>query len=385
MQAKVGIGLLGCGTVGQNVAVGLVGDRAAIERRAGVNYELRSIAVRSQGKARDTALHPGLFRYDPLTVIEDPNVDLVIECIGGTRNAGDLVERALDRRCHVITANKELLATQGPRLQAIAAARGVTLRYEAAVGGAIPIIRVLEDALAGDEVRAIAGVFNGTCTSILSSMEGGSDYSSALARAQELGYAEADPTEDVEGIDAAHKLAVLIQLAFGLAVASPRIRRQGIAKITRQDIALARESGLRVRLVAAAVRLGTTVFADVAPLLVAERHPFARVRGAENIARIIARDAGTLELNGTGAGGPATASAVLGDVVSTLRAIGERHDFSLGGRTRTLEPAHEVASLFDTLPRHPDLRHLSVWIDEQLCVDPLFSLFRREPVPIGLP
>ncbi len=383
MQPNVGIGLLGCGTVGQNVAVRLVGDRKAIERRGGVNYELRSIAVRSEGKARAGSLHPGLFTCDPLTVVEDPNVDLVIECIGGTYDAGDLVERALDRRRHVITANKELLATQGPRLQAIAAARGVTLRYEAAVGGAIPIIRLLDDALAGDEVRAIAGVFNGTCTSILSSMEDGTSYSSALARAQELGYAEADPTEDVDGIDAAHKLAVLVQLAFGLAVASPRIRRQGIANVTHQDIALARRAGLRVRLIAAAARLGNAVFADVAPLLVPEQHPFARVRGAENIARIIARDAGTLELNGTGAGGPATASAVLGDVVSTLRAIGERHDFSLGGRSRSLESAHQVTHLFDTLPRHPDVPHLRVWFDEQLS-PVIFAPYGRERIPVGL-
>ena len=371
MQLTVGIGLLGCGTVGESVAVRLQNERDAIERRGGVRYELRAIAVRSERKARSAVLRPELFTRDPLAVVEDPHIDLVIECIGGTDEAAELVERALDRGRHVVTANKDLLATQGPRLQAIADSRGVTLRYEAAVGGAIPIVRSLDDALAGDEVRAIAGVFNGTCTSILSAMEEGASYLDALARAQKLGYAEADPSNDVDGVDAAHKLALLIQLAFGLAVLSPRIRRSGIAGITRRDIARAKMLGLRIRLVAAAIRMPGGVLAEVAPLLVPEGHPFAKARGAENVARVIARDAGDLELRGAGAGGAATASAVLGDVVSALRAIGERHDFSRGGRVRALESALEVAPLFDTLSRHQELPQYPVWDDEQLYADPL--------------
>ena len=263
-----------------------------------------------------------------------------------------------------MTANKDLLATQGPRLAAIAASRGVTLRYEAAVGGAIPIVRSLDDALAGDEVHAIAGVFNGTCTSILSAMEDGANYAEALAQAQQLGYAEADPANDVGGTDAAHKLALLIQLAFGLAVLSPRIRRSGIPAITRRDVARARMLGLRIRPIAAAVRTRNGALAEVAPMLIPEQHPFARTRGAENVAHIVARDAGVLELRGAGAGGAATASAVLGDVIGVLRAIGERHDLAHRGRTRTLDPALDVAPLFHLFPRHPDLPNLPVWNDE---------------------
>src|SRR5580704_5825843 len=214
--------MLGCGTVGESVALRLTSERDAIERRVGVRYDLRAIAVRDGRKGRSTMLRHELFTCDASSVVEDPHVDLVIECIGGTTLAAELVERALDRGRHVVTANKDLLATQGPRLAAIAASRGVTLRYEAAVGGAIPIVRSLDDALAGDEVRAIAGVFNGTCTAILSAMDDGASYADALAHAQKLGYAEADPANDVDGVDAAHKLALLVQLAFGLAVLSPR-------------------------------------------------------------------------------------------------------------------------------------------------------------------
>ena len=370
MQLSVGIGMLGCGTVGESVALRLTSERDAIERRGGVRYDLRAIAVRDDRKARSATLRRELFTSDALSVVEDPHVDLVIECIGGTTLAADFVERALDRGRHVVTANKDLLATQGPRLSAIAASRGVSLRYEAAVGGAIPIVRSLDDALAGDEVRAIAGVFNGTCTSILSAMEDGANYADALRDAQHLGYAEADPSNDVDGVDAAHKLALLIQLAFGLAVLSPRIRRSGISGVTRRDIARAKMLGLRIRLVAAALRTADGVLAEVAPLLVPEQHAFAKARGAENVARVIARDAGDLELRGAGAGGAATASAILGDVVSALRAIGERHDFSRGGRVRALISALEVAPLFDELPRHQELPDFPVWTDEQLYADP---------------
>ena len=366
MKLSVGIGLLGCGTVGASVAERLVRERAAIERRTGVRYDLRAVAIADPRKTRPAALPPQLFTSDAFAMIEDSQIDLIIECIGGTGDATELVERALDRGRHVITANKDLLATQGPRLAAIAASRGVMLRYEAAVGGAIPIVRSLDDALAGDEVQAIAGVFNGTCTSILSAMEEGADYAAALARAQQLGYAEADPSSDVDGIDAAHKLALLVQLAFGLAVLSPRIARHGITGVTRRDVARARMLGLRIRLVAAAARTPGGAHAEVAPLLLPEQHAFARTFGPENVARILARDAGALELRGAGAGGPATASAVLGDVVSALRAIGERHDLAHRGRSGALEPAMTVEPFFDALPHHPELPRYRVWNDALL-------------------
>ncbi len=374
MKLSVNIGLLGCGTVGTSVARRLVLERAAIERRSGVRYELRAIAVADASKRRAADLPAELFTTDATRVVDDPQIDLVIECVGGTGEASELVERALDRGRHVVTANKDLLATQGPRLHAIAASRGATLRFEAAVGGAIPIVRSLGDALAGDRVLALAGVLNGTCTSILSSMEAGAEYAAALAEAQRLGYAEADPSSDVEGTDAAHKLALLVQLAFGLAVLSPRIARHGIAHVTRRDVERARAQGLRIRLVAAAVATARGVRAEIAPLLVPAAHAFARTRGPENVAIVVARDAGTLELRGAGAGGPATASAVLGDVVAALRAIGERHDLAHRGRATSLDPALEVTPLFDALERARERGAYARWDDALLEREPLHAV-----------
>lgn len=368
MECTVGIGLLGCGTVGASVAERLLHDHDAIERRSGVRYELRAIAVRDTSRARP-GIDAHLLTPDARALVDDPRVDIVVECIGGTLDAAELVERALERGRSVVTANKDLLATQGPRLAALASLRGVGLRYEAAACGAIPIVRMLGDALAGDRVDALAGVVNGTCNAILSAMEAGAEYDDALLAAQAAGYAEADPTNDVEGHDAAHKLAVLMQLAFGLAIISPRIRRSGIAHVSKRDVARAAMLGYRIRLVAAATRDA----ADVAAVLVPYDHAFATLRGPENIVAVVSRDAGSLALRGRGAGGPATASAVLGDIVCSLRAVGERHDLSR--RTQTLDPARDVAALFTELSRHPELPRYLLW-DDAILDAPVSREFR---------
>jgi homoserine dehydrogenase len=193
------------------------------------------------------------------------------------------------------------------------------LRYDAAVGGAIPVLRILDEALAGDEILRVAGVLNGTCTAILSAMEGGSSFEAALADAQRLGYAEADPRSDVEGIDAAHKIAIIAQAAFGTPLLSPQIPTRGIAGITQPDVAAAQSHGKRIRLVASAVRSAEGVLAEVTPRLLAEGTEFARTHGVENVVQIDARDAGRLVLRGEGAGGSATASSVLGDIAAILR------------------------------------------------------------------
>ncbi len=365
MKLTVGVALLGCGTVGANVADRLLRERDRLERRSGVAYELRAVAIRDPAKQRPDSLDRRIFTRDARAIVDDPNVDLVIELIGGTTDAADLVERALDRGRHVVTGNKDLLATQGPRLHALAASRGAVLRFEAAVGGAVPVVRTLEEALAGDEIFAVAGVVNGSCTSILSAMEGGASFGDALARAQRLGYAESDPANDVEGVDAAHKLAVIAQLAFGLAVVSPRIRRSGIGAVTQRDVSRARMQGLRIRLVAAARKTPGGMAAEVAPLLVAREHEFANTEDAENAIAIVARDAGRLVLCGAGAGGAATGSAVLGDVVSVLRGLRVPNDSARRGRLG-LEPAIDVTPLFDRLPRNDELPHLRVWDERAL-------------------
>ncbi len=362
MDCTVGIGLLGCGTVGASVAQRLLSEREAIERRSGVRYKLQAIAIANPSKPRPASIDPALFTKNARAVIDDPRVDLIIEAIGGTHDASELLEYALERGRTVVTANKDLIATQGPRLFALAHSRGARLRYEAAACGAIPVIRVLDDALAGDSVYAFGGVVNGTCTYILSQMERGEDYDVALARAQELGFAEVDPTSDVEGLDAAHKLALLMQLAFQMAVISPRLRRSGISQVSKRDVARAQMLGYRIRLVAAATRNGNAASGEVAPVLVPETHPFALASGPENVVRVVSRDAGALLLSGTGAGGFPTASAVLGDVVTALRDIANQRAVNYPA----LDPALDVAPLFANLARHPELPRYPVWDDALL-------------------
>ena len=262
MTTTVGIGLLGCGTVGASVADRLQHERERIVERTGVSYRLRAIAIRDRTKRRPESLERELFTTAARAVVDDPRVDVVVELIGGLDHAADLVEHALRRGQHVVTANKDLIGTQGPQLRLLAESAGVSLRYDAAVGGAVPVLRTLDEGLAGDEILRVTGVLNGTCTAILSAMEAGSSFEKALADAQRLGYAEADPSNDIAGIDAAHKLAIIAQTAFGAPLLSPQIPTRGIRGITQADLANARSQGLRIRVVAGVKRTRpTTTFA----------------------------------------------------------------------------------------------------------------------------
>jgi homoserine dehydrogenase len=363
MNVTIGIGLLGCGTVGANVAERLHREREAIERRSGVRYELRAVAIENSSKQRPDSLDCRLFTRDARSIVDDPRVDLIIELVGGVGEAAEFVERALDRGRHVVSANKDLFGTQGPRLAALAASRGAAVRFEAAVGGAIPMLRVLGEALAGDCVLSVAGVLNGTCTAILSSMEAEIDFDEALSRAQRYGYAESDPGSDLDADDSAHKLAIIAQTAFGLAVISPRIRRAGISTVTQRDVARARMLGLQIRLVAAAVRSDGGLRAEIAPVAVPEAHEFGRTQNVDNAVNIIARDAGRLALRGSGAGGVATASAVLGDVVAILRGLREGHDFGVRAKGDALRPAIDVEPFFERFRRVPELPQYPLWDD----------------------
>ena len=332
---SVGIGLLGCGTVGGGVAQLLIENAAAIARTGGVPFALRAVAVRSLAKARPAMLDAALLTTDALGVVERSDIGLIVECIGGTGAAKTLVERALAGGKHVVTANKDLLATEGPRLARLAAERSVTLHYEAAVGGAIPIVRALADSLAAEDVLEVGGVLNGTTNFILSEMARGASYAGALVEAQRLGYAEVDPSSDVEGVDAAHKLAILAQLAFGRAVTSPQIARRGITGISRDDVSLGKRLGWRVKLVACA-RSRSRIEASVTPAYVPVGHPFAEPVGANNCIRVIGRASGTLTFAGSGAGRDPTASAVIGDVIAALRRVTAVH-----GEAPTLTPVLE--------------------------------------------
>ncbi|HEV3153336.1 MAG TPA: homoserine dehydrogenase [Candidatus Baltobacteraceae bacterium] len=333
MESTVGIALLGCGTVGGGVAGLLSQRRAHIERRSGARYELLGIANRS---------------HDPLSLVDDPRTDVVIECIGGTDIALECIERALESRKHVVTANKDAIATQGPRLRALAQAKGVTLRYEASVASAVPIVTTLDHALAGDEIVEIGGVLNGTCNFILSKMREGRTFAESLLAAQVAGYAEADPRNDIEGTDAAHKLAILIQHAFGQPVISPRIPRRGILGVTSATVRRARQHGYELKLVAFAKRSAEGINAEVGPVLVPFAHPFAQCGGVDNVVRVVGASSGPLFFSGAGAGRDAAAAAVLGDVIATLRALAERHN------ARPARPAafatQPVAGAFEHFP-----------------------------------
>lgn len=361
MHPTVGIGLLGCGTVGTAVAERLIERAAPLRRAAGIAFELRAIAVRDPRKGRSPLLPPELFTSDLERVVGDPNVDLIVECIGGTGIAVAAIENALDLGRAVVTANKDAIGTQGPRLRALAALRNVPLRFEAAVCAGIPILEPLQALHAGDKVESVAGIVNGTTNAVLSLMEDGASFAEALAFAQQSGFAEAEPSSDIDGHDAAHKLAIIIQRAFGLAVITPRINVTGIAGVTQRDVARATMLGFRIRLIAAARCDDDDVRAQVAPVLLRHDHPFARVRGAQNLLQVHARDAGPLQFGGPGAGGAATASALLTDTVAALRAYNERHET---GRTRiALDHVARVAPLFDRLERHPELPGYHVWDD----------------------
>ena len=304
-----GVGLLGCGTVGSGVARRLLASHPGL---------IRAIAVRDPRKPRDVAW--SAFSSDAFDVVDDPGVRVVVECIGGLGLARELVLRAIARGKDVVTANKDLIATEGPWLAAFAARTGASLRYEAAVGGAIPIVRALTGALAGEDVLEIGGVLNGTTNFVLDAMESGAEYADALAEAQRLGFAESDPRNDVDGHDAAHKLAILAGLAFRRPATSPSFSRRGIAQITRDDVRSGAERGLRLKLVAVARKRDDGIEAGVTPAFVPLDHAFARPQGAENVVRVQGRGCGTLVFGGAGAGGDATASSVIADVLAALDA-----------------------------------------------------------------
>jgi homoserine dehydrogenase len=337
-ERDVRIALLGCGTVGSGVARLLVSSESSVPALSGVDYWLSAIAVRSLAKPRPAEIPASLFTEDAESLVKDPSIDVVVECIGGTGVAARLVEGALRAGKHVVTANKDLLATRGPELRALAAKHGVTIAYEAAVGGAIPIVRTIAESLAGEEILEVGGVLNGTTNFILSKMFEGQSYQSALAQAQRLGFAEADPTNDVEGIDAAHKLAILAQLAFRRALITHEIPRAGITRLTPADFSLAKRLGWSLKLVACA-RAGASL---VAPAFVRPEHPFAQPVGPQNCIRVTGRSTGSLTFAGTGAGSAPTASAVVGDVVAVLRLItAGRHVPGIEAAASTLAPVRD--------------------------------------------
>ena len=319
---RLRVALLGAGAVGSQVAALLLRHGDELADRAGAELELAGIAVRDVNAPRDADLPKELFTTDAETLIL--GADIVIELIGGIEPARTNILQAIGSGADVVTANKALLATHGPELFEAADRVGASVYYEAAAAGAIPIIRPLRDSLAGDRVVRIMGIVNGTTNYILDRMDTeGADFGDVLADAQRLGYAEADPTADVEGYDAAQKAAILASLAFHTAVPLEAVHREGITSVTASMIEEARAAGFVIKLLAVCERIeanGTeSISVRVYPALVPASHPLASVHGANNAVFVEAEAAGSLMFYGAGAGGVQTASAVLGDVVSAAR------------------------------------------------------------------
>ena len=313
------IGLLGAGSVGSQVARLLLENQAELAKRVGAELKLTGIAVRNLNSKRDAELPAELFTTDAESVILGS--DIVIELVGGIEPAKTWVMQALNAGADVVTANKALIAAHGPELFELADQLGAQLYFEAAVAGAIPIIRPLRESLAGDRIDRVMGIVNGTTNFILDRMEStGADFDEALAEATALGYAEADPTADIEGYDAASKAAILASLAFHSEVAVDKVHREGITSVTAMQIETARQAGYAVKLLAICERVSDGgLVARVHPTLIPLEHPLAAVRGAYNAVFVEAQSAGRMMFYGAGAGGPETASAVLGDLVSAAK------------------------------------------------------------------
>ncbi len=314
----VRIGLLGCGNVGSALVPLIERQADIIEARTGIRLEITRVAVRNMSRDRGLDLGDGVLTRDAQSVVADPEIDLVVEVIGGIEPARELINVALTAGKPVVTGNKELLANCGAELFATADAHGVDLLFEAAVAGGIPLIRPLRESLRGEPITRVIGILNGTTNFILTKMtEEGAEYGAALAEAQELGYAERDPTADVEGYDAGAKAAIIASIAFGAKVVAGDVYHEGISGITSGDIDVARRLGYVVKLLGIAERdTGSGHIAvRVHPAMVPMHHPLASVRGSFNAVFVEGEAVGSLMFYGRGAGGLPTASAVLGDVI----------------------------------------------------------------------
>lgn len=317
--APLRVALLGCGVVGSSVARQLTQHAADLAARVGAPLELVGIAVRRLERDRgDLGLPAELFTTDAESLVE--RADIVVEVIGGIEPARSLILRAIASGASVVTANKALLAEDGPRLYQEADAAGVDLYYEASVAGAIPLLRPLRESLAGDDVTRVLGIVNGTTNYVLDKMHTtGAGFGDAVEQAQALGYAEADPTADVEGFDAAAKAAILASLAFHTRVGAGHVYREGITEVSAADVAAATAMGCVVKLLAICENTPDGVSVRVHPAMIPTTHPLAGVREAFNAVFVESRAAGQLMFYGPGAGGDPTASAVLGDVVAVAR------------------------------------------------------------------
>jgi homoserine dehydrogenase len=349
-SSVVRIGLLGCGNVGAALVQLVERQADVIEARTGVRLQISRVAVRNISRDREVNLPDGVLTRDAHSVVNDPTVDVIVEVMGGIEPARELIAEAISHGKPVITANKELLANVGHELWAQSDAAGVDLLFEAAVAGGIPLIRALRESLRGEPVTRVMGIVNGTTNFILTKMtDEGADYSAALSEAQRLGFAERDPTADVEGFDAGAKAAIIASIAFGARVVAGDVYHEGISGVTAADIAIARRLGYVVKLLAIAEKIDDTetIAVRVHPAMVPMNHPLASVRDSYNAVFVEGDAVGQLMFYGRGAGGFPTASAVLGDVIDAAVNLQKKTFGSIGSFKRVpVMPIDETSSQY---------------------------------------
>ena len=315
---KLNIGIIGLGTVGSGVIKLLKKQKSNIKNRTGIELKVVAITAKNKRKKRSVDVSPFKWMQSPIDVAKDPDVDVVVELIGDMdTTASKVIKEAINNGKHVVTANKSLLAKEGSIFEELATRKGVYLRYEAAVAGGIPIIKVLQDSLIVNKISKLYGVINGTCNFILTKMESdGRDYSDVFSEAKKLGYVESDPQLDIGGIDSAHKLALLSCLAFGTTLDFKSVKTEGIEHISIEDIQEADLIGFKIKLLATAEYTKSTLVQEVSPKLIRKGSPIAQVNGSTNIIAIEGDEIGTTVFSGPGAGMGPTASSVVSDLVA---------------------------------------------------------------------
>jgi len=318
----INVGIIGFGTVGSGTVRILLGNKDVLKERLGFEVNLRKIAVRDIMRVRDVKVPEGVVTTDVDTVLNDPHIDIVVEVIGGIRPAKDFILKAISNGKHVVTANKALLAIEGNEIFTAAQDAGVEIGFEASVAGGIPIIKVIREGLVANRIKAVYGIINGTSNYILTKMtDENVEFSVALKEAQKLGYAEADPTLDIEGIDSAHKLAILAYLSYGIPIPYKDIYTEGISKISSQDIDFASELGYKVKLLAIAKEKDSEVELRVHPTMIPKDYLISKVDGPFNAVYVEGDATGSTLYYGRGAGAMPTGSAVVSDIVDIARNI----------------------------------------------------------------
>ncbi|MGB9934665.1 homoserine dehydrogenase [Thermodesulfovibrio yellowstonii] len=342
-QFKVGI--IGFGTVGTGTAKIILSQRELIKKRTGIELILKKVADKDIKRPREISLSEGVLIPDAWEIINDPEIDVVVELVGGIHPAKEFIIEALKKGKHVVTANKALLAEEGNEIFSIAKEKGLQVGFEASVGGGIPIIKVMREGLVANKMLAIYGIINGTTNFILTKMTNeGIDFQDALRQAQELGYAEADPTLDIEGIDSSHKITILASLAYGIPLSFKKTYCEGITKITAQDIAFAREFGYKIKLLAITKILNGEIELRVHPTMIPEDYLIAKVDGVFNAIYVEGDSVGATLYYGRGAGSMPTGSAVVADIVDIAKGTNSLPlDFS---EKYSIKPIEEIESMY---------------------------------------